>query len=135
MANKKIIGVRVEDHSAEVLADLSEKMSVALASIGAEAVRYADAEVPVDTSRLKNSLSWATSEDSNSNGSPHKPKDGKPNKKPEKNTVYIGTNVEYAVYVEYGDQNHKVGKKHFLRDAMANHGNHYKAILEAALKS
>ena len=48
--------------------------------------------------------------------------------------MYIGTNVEYAPYVEYGDNaTHKTGGAHFLRDAAAEHGEHYKQIMEAAL--
>ena len=54
--------------------------------------------------------------------------------------VYIGTNVEYAPYVEYNEKaRHDPpefggGKAHFLRDAAANHGDHYRSIMEAALK-
>ena len=54
---------------------------------------------------------------------------------PEENTVYIGTNVEYAPYVEYGNQAHTTGKNHFIKDASANHGDQYKKIMEAALKA
>lgn len=107
--------VKVDDHTAEVLAALKEKMALALASIGQEAEGYAKDECPVDTGRLRNSIANKVVKD--------------------ENAVYIGTNVEYGVYVEYGDMKHNTGKKHFLRDAAANHGDHYREIAEAVLKS
>jgi phage gpG-like protein len=67
----------------------------------------------VDTGRLRNSISHEVVE----------------------NDVYIGTNVEYAPYVEYGEYKHTTGKNHFLRDAATNHSEHYKKIMEAALKA
>ena len=71
--------------------------------------------VAVDTGRLRNSITNKVVEN--------------------ELAVYIGTNVEYAPYVEYGDMRHKVGKKHFLRDAAADHTDHYEQIVEAILKS
>jgi phage gpG-like protein len=72
--------------------------------------------VAVDTGRLRNSITNKLGE--------------------RENAVYIGTNVEYAPYVEYNDKaRHYTGKTHFLRDAVQNHMDHYKAIMEAALKS
>lgn len=128
MAKVNATITKVKDHSPEVLKLIDEKLNVAFQSIGAEAVTYAIGDVPVDTSRLKNSLTWATAKQTGGGND-------KPMATPEDKSVYIGTNVEYAVYQEYGDYNHTVGKKHFLRDAAANHVDHYKAILEAALKS
>lgn len=97
----------------EVLNELQSKIRLALESIGTEAVNYAIDECPVDTGRLRGSIA-------------HKVKG---------DAVYIGTNVKYAKYVEYNDKaRHKNGKAHFLRDAATTHGDHYKAIAEAALK-
>lgn len=52
--------------------------------------------------------------------------------------VYIGTNVEYAPYVEYGHQQYggegHVPAKPFLRPAASQHNEEYKRIMEAALK-
>lgn len=112
----KIVDVKIDDHSAEVLAAMTQQVAVALESIGQEAEGYAKDNCPVDTGRLRNSIA-------------HKVVDSE-------KAVYIGTNVEYAPYVEYGDKaTHKTGGAHFLRDAAATHGEHYKAILEAALKA
>lgn len=116
----------ITDNSDEIIKLMKEQSETALMAIGAEAEGYAKGDAPVDTGRLRNSINWATNTGSGTG-------DDAPQGNPEKGTVCIGTNVEYAVYVEYGDQSHKVGKKHFLRDAMANHGDHYKEILRAAL--
>ena len=109
----KIMVCEVTSHTSEVLAAMHEQVAIALESIGQEAEGYAKDDCPVDTGRLRNSISHAVEGDD----------------------VYIGTNVEYAPYVEYGDYRHTTGKRHFLRDAAVNHGDHYKAIAEAALKS
>lgn len=110
----QIQSIKIEnDHSAEVIAAMKDQVKLAMDAIGIEAEGYAKDECPVDTGRLRNSIS-------------HKV-DG--------TDVYIGTNVEYAVYVEMRDKaQHNVGKAHFLRDAAAGHGDRYSAILEAALK-
>ena len=101
------------DNSHEVLAQMLKSVGVALEAIGQEAEGYAKADCPVDTGTLRNSLT-------------HEVKNNE-------NAVYVGTNVEYGVYVEYGDYAHTTGKKHFLRDACANHSDHFKAVLKASL--
>lgn len=123
------ITVKIEnDHTDEILRTLNDRMAVALQAIGAECTTYAQKDCPVDTGRLRNSIAWAT--DKNNGGG-----DSSPQATPEENTVYIGSNVEYAAVQEYGDFHHTVGKKHFLRDAAATHADHYKSILKAALDS
>lgn len=113
----KITSVRIEnDHTDEAIAAMKEQVLVALRSIGQTAEGYAKDDCPVDTGRLRNSITNQVVD--------------------EEKAVYIGTNVEYAPYVEYRDNaTHQTGKAHFLRDAAANHGDHYSAILEAALKA
>lgn len=112
----QITSVKIVDHSDEVLKALGDKINVALEAIGKEAVTYAQKDCPVDTGRLRASIAEQVV--------------------PDEKAVYIGTNVEYAPYVEYGEyQQHTVGKAHFIRDAAVNHGDHYKAIMEAALKA
>lgn len=46
-------------------------------------------------------------------------------------TAYIGTNLEYAPYVEYGSRN--MTERPFLRNAAQNYSDEYKSILEDAL--
>ena len=97
----------------DVLNASKEQMQKGLKAIAMKAETYAKADCPVDTGRLRNSISNDVKGDS----------------------AYIGTNVEYAPVIEFKDMNHKTGKAHFLRDAASTHGDEYKEIMKAALKS
>lgn len=106
----------VSDNTGEVIEDMKERVAIGLKAIGQEIEGYAIDDCPVDTSTLKNSITH----EMRKNGS----------------EVAVGTAVKYAPYVEYIDRyHHNVGKAHFLRDAVTNHMDHYKAIMEAALDS
>ena len=113
----KVINIQVKnDHTAEAIAAMKQQALLALEAIGQEAEGYAKEECPVDTGNLRNSIA-------------HEVIDQEP-------AVYIGTNVEYAPYVEYRDKaSHTTGNAHFLRNSVTNHVDHYKQILEAALKA
>ena len=111
----KIVSTEVFDYSPVFIEAMKEQVLLGLESIGQECEGYAKEDCPVDTGRLRNSIA-------------HKVIDNE-------KAVYIGTNVEYAPYVEYGDYNHTTCKNHFLRDAATNHKEHYKQIMEAALKA
>lgn len=124
----------MKDASQDVIKQMDSTVNVVLGAVGAEATTYAQKDCPVDTGRLRNSIAWATSRDSGGFRMPGEGEPSEPQATPEDGTVYIGSNVDYAEYVEYGDAQHKVGKKHFLRDSIANHVDYYKAIIEAALK-
>ena len=50
----------------------------------------------------------------------------------EENAVYIGTNVEYAPYVELGAN--KRHAYHYLKNSVANHISEYKDIIQNAMK-
>lgn len=54
-----------------------------------------------------------------------------PKQEDNKRTVYIGTNVEYAPYVELGT--YKMKARPFLKPAMENNVSEYKAIIEKVL--
>ena len=129
------IDIRIDDHSKEVLAKLKSVVPLALKAVGVEAVTYAQKNCPVDTGALRNSIAWAVIDDTGGHPQEGAGEPSTPKAKPEWNSVYIGSNLEYAPVQEYGDYAHKVGQKHFLRDAAANHSDHYKEILEAALKA
>lgn len=135
----KIVAMRVEDHSKEFIDAMHDQIMLGLKAIGQEAEGYAKKECPVDSGRLRNSITCATrdfhSEGNDYDGEKASAKDKKKLATPEDTTVYIGTNVEYAPYVEFRDATHKTGKAHFLRDSVANHGDHYKEIMKAALQS
>ena len=75
-------GVVFNDYSAEVLDAMHEAIARALERCGEQAEGYAKDLTPVDTGNLRNSISHQVDE--------------------AESAVYIGTNVEYAPYVELG---------------------------------
>lgn len=107
------IDVEVNDHTDEVKSAVSDAILAALEAVGLTAEGYAKLLCPVDTGRLRNSISHAVDED--------------------EKTVYIGTNVEYAPYVELGTSKQKA--QPFLRPAATTHRDEYKQIIEQYLKS
>ena len=118
-----VVSIQIkQDLSEEVLKALEKQIELGMRSIGAEAVGHAVDGCPVDTGRLRASLTYATSE--NSGGG-----DSAPQGSPEKRSVYVGTNVEYAIYNEYG---HKT-KKHFIKNSLTNYSGDYANIMQAAL--
>ena len=128
------IEIDVTDNSAEVLAAMKEQVALALEAIGGQAESYAKAAAPVDTGRLRNSITFATS---TAQGSPNTdagasadPSDYAQHGSAEENEVIIGTNVEYAPEQEYYGRH-----AHFLRDSVTNHGEDFKKIVEAALRT
>lgn len=108
-----MIKIQITDNSDKFKSEIARKLPVALESIGLTAEGYAKAKTPVDTGRLRNSITHTAKDD----------------------TAYIGTNVEYAAYVEFNDSaSHKTGNAHFLRDAATTHTDEYKKMVETILK-
>lgn len=102
----------VQDNTDEVVEALGTAMARALEAIGIQAEGYAKDLCPVDTGRLRNSITHAIEAD--------------------EKAAYIGTNVEYAPYVELGTSKHKA--QPFLTPAAQNHGDEYRSIMESELK-
>ena len=100
-----------KDNTDEVLSALERSKKRGLEAIGLTAEGHAKKETPVDTGRLRNSISHATDDEA----------------------AYIGTNVEYAPYVELGARGRK--GKHMLQRAATEHADEYKQIMEDALKN
>ena len=100
-----------KDNTAEVLAALEKAKKRGLEAIGLTAEGHAKKETPVDTGRLRNSISHSTDDEA----------------------AYIGTNVEYAPYVELGARGRK--GVHMLQRAATEHADEYKKIMEDALKN
>ena len=98
------------DNTNEVLAALERAKRRGLEAIGLTAEGYAKRETPVDTGRLRNSISHATDDEA----------------------AYIGTNVEYAPYVELGARGRQ--GVHMLQRAATEHTDEYKQIMEDAMK-
>ena len=134
-----VYDLKFDDYSAEVLETMHDAVMCALERCGMEAEGYAKDLAPVDTGRLRNGISHQVDES--------------------ENAVYVGTNVEYAPYVEFGtgiyaengggrptpwvyqDAN---GNWHwtrgnpaqpFLKPAVADHAQTYRNIIEDELKN
>lgn len=135
MARRKVSGIKIDDYSAQVLKAMRTQVQNGLNAVGQTCEKYAKAGCPVDTGRLRNSITYATKTKHDSGSFPAEGEDFKKKAEPKENSVYIGTNVSYASVQEYGDFSHKVGNKHFLKNAASNHSEEYKAIIKAALKS
>lgn len=105
--------VKIESHIDEAIEAKDQAIARALETIGLVAERYAKEYAPVDTGRLRNSITHETA--------------------PEEGAVYIGTNVEYAPYQEFGTI-HQKGTP-FLRPALDNHLGEYEQIVENELKN
>ena len=140
------VEVKFNDYSPKIIEKMEEQILLGLEMIGQEAEKNAKEECPVDTGLLRNSIAHALAgkapatksykaDKPNKNGVT---KSGtytrKTPKQGNEHSVYIGSNVEYAIAVEYGDKRHDTGKKHFLKDAATNHNDQYKEIMKLALK-
>ena len=74
--------VDYKDNSEQVLSAMENAIKNGLEAIGLTAEGHAKKETPVDTGRLKNSLSHTTDDEA----------------------AYIGTNVEYAAFVQLNSE-------------------------------
>lgn len=102
---------KIKDNTEEVLSAMEKAIERGLEAIGLTAEGHAKKETPVDTGRLRNSISHAV----------------------EDKAAYIGTNVEYAPYVELGSRGRD--GKHMLQRAATEHTAEYKRLLEDSMKN
>lgn len=102
----EILEIRA-DNRREVAEAIDKAVAAALEEMGLACEGYAKLACPVDTGRLRSSITHMT-----------KPSDG---------AVYVGTNVEYGPCVELGTV-HKAARP-FLKPAAADHADAYRAIL------
>lgn len=100
-----------ENNKDVVKAALVEAKKQALEAIGMQAENYTKMNAPVDTGRLRNSITHAQEDE---------------------NTVAIGTAVEYAAYVELGTQ--RTAAQPYLRPAIEDHMSEYKQIAEEYIR-
>lgn len=125
------------DNSDEVLAYMREAAARALEKCGLVAEGYAKRLCPVDTGNLQNSITHEVDEHAG--------------------TAYIGTNMEYAPYVELGTGVYTSGgrptpwvyqdangnwhwtrgnpAKPFIKPAVADHAQTYRNIIEDEMKN
>lgn len=100
-----------KDNTDEVLSALERAKKRGLEAIGLTAEGHAKKETPVDTGRLRNSVSHTTDDEA----------------------AYIGTNVEYAPYVELGARGRQ--GKHMLQRSATEHTDEYKRLMEDSMKN
>lgn len=120
------IEVELTSNKDEILEALGEQLGQALIAIGMVAESNAKQEITkavydtpesksgyIRTGRLRNSIGYGVDTD--------------------EPAVYIGSNVEYAPYVELGTS--KMRARPFLKPAVENYAGEYKDLLEQAMKS
>lgn len=93
--------IRINDHSAEYLKDVSNALDAALEAVGIHVEGEAKEELEntprrIDTGNLRNSIT-------------HEVVDAE-------RVVYVGTNVEYGIYVHEGTS--KMAPNRFLKNAV-----------------
>lgn len=152
--------MQIDNHTDEVLEALETQLKAGLEAIGITAEGHAKAKCPVDTGRLRNSITHAvggggaaiTTYRASYGSNTYKNKKGETkryNATSEKagsvgfgayagtignegdKTVYIGTNVEYAQFVELGTSHQK--PQPYLKPAAENHKSEYQRILKSYL--
>ena len=99
------------DNTKEVTEMTKNALTKALEWIGFEAEGYAKMECPVDTGNLRNSITHTNDE----------------------KYAYIGTNVEYAPYVELGTS--KMKPRPYLKPAATEHTAKYEQIVKQCLEN
>lgn len=104
------MSVTFTSYAKVALAVMEQKKDQALEVIGGMAESYAKRACPVDTGRLRNSIT---------------------HQRYDENTEVIGTNVSYASYVELGTS--KMGARPYLRPAAEGHTAEYTAIIKNIL--
>lgn len=105
--------VKVTSHVKEVIEAKNNAIARALEAIGIQAEGDVAELAPVDTGRLRDSITHEVDES--------------------EEAVYIGTNVEYAAYQEYGTSRMKAHP--YLKPGIMNNLETYKEIAEKYLSS
>ena len=106
------MSVSYTNNSSSALNAMDAAVLRALEIIGGQAETNAKALCPVDTGRLRNSITHMVDD--------------------EEKSAIIGTNVEYAPYVELGTV--KMAPRAYLRPAIEEHITEYNAIVEREVK-
>jgi hypothetical protein len=138
--------IEYRDNTEEVLSALEAAIKRGNEAIGMTAEGHAKKKITaagaVDTGRLRNSITYALAGEETHVKSYKANKGGKDRKTytydgtaegKKGSGVYIGTNVEYAVFVENGAQGRT--PVHFLQDAATGHTDEYKRLMEDSMKN
>ena len=103
--------IDIQDHSEEFIREMDAALRAAFEEIGQNAEAYAKAACPVDTGRLRNSISHKSTE----------------------RMMQVGTNVEYAPAVELGTSRQK--PQPYLRPSVEDYIDKYQTIIVNELKN
>lgn len=139
--------IETRDNTDEVIKLLNRAKHRGLEAIGMEAEKFAKKECPVDTGRLRNSITYAVAgyqthvssyrEDNVKGGAKKKHKryqyDNQEMEGEKDSAVYIGSNVEYAPFVELGANGRNPA--HFLQKAATEHDSRYKQLMKNSLEN
>lgn len=140
------MATKITNNSDAVKEEFEAAVKKALTTCGLEAQKYARNLCPTDTGLLKNSIAYAlggevpkpqkyTAEKAKKGETKKESgeyKGSAPEDKGNLRTVYIGTRVEYAPYVELGT--YKMKAQPFLAPAISQHVDKYKKIIQQELK-
>ena len=139
--------IEYRDNTEEVLEAMEAAIRRGYEAIGLAAERHAKKKITeakaVDTGRLRNSITYALAGEETHVKSYRADKGGKDRETytydgtadgKKGSGVYIGTNVEYAPGIELGTHR-SAGAVHFLQDAVANHTDEYKKLMEDSMKN
>lgn len=124
------MAVTINDHSKEFNAALDRAKKAALVKVGMQAERNAKIKCPIDTGRLRNSITYATSTKAFASSyadNQHHQYNGALQVSPGEDEVIIGTNVEYGLAVE--------SRKPFLKPAATEHKQEYETLIKNTLKN
>lgn len=114
--------IRIEDHSEEFLRKLAAKIPVALEECSLAAEGFAKKEITKVVYDTPESPSYKRTGNLR-NSITHTVVD---------NAAYVGTDMEYAPYVELGTI--RMRPRPFIKPSLANYIDQYKQILERRLK-
>lgn len=103
----------VTDHSEEALKEFAKAVKIGLTKCGVNMERYAKQLCPVDTGRLRASITHELADDGRA--------------------VYVGTNVYYAPYVEMGTSKHPKPQP-FIEPSVVGHKDEHKNTIRQALE-
>ena len=132
------MSIKFKDNSQEILEKFKQAKNNALEAIGMAAEGYVQDETPVDTGRLRHSITWASKEHegfthsySDNNGNSFSDSVGSG---ADEDSVYIGTNVVYAEGIETGTHR-KAGGAHMIQRGIQNNQDEYKRLAENEFKN
>ena len=105
----------LENNARAIIEAIDRALILGLEEVGIDAEKIAAENAPVDTGRLSASITHVLD--------------------PEEPAVYVGTNVEYALYVHEGTQRPKRAGNPFLRRAVTDNAARFEAIIKKHLEN